>query len=270
VTTLDAARHLSILFGEDVTEADVLQLALDGYLALSVRFVNKAPARYGKSSVFVHRTEMEISNPEANKVIEPGIGGLSPPSGVVSWEKEIEFIDGIWDLLMVGSGRTSVEQRYQFLTDGRAVETLHWGGLLVNRPDGTWCGILEYRSELEHLDKIHVDASYDHSDHYYPADALPSDAALVVRTSALQDLEARLSKPEPNVERPVGQRERTTLLVIIAALAELNGIDVKKPSKAALEIESATIRMGARVAARTIEEHLRHIREAMEKKGAEE
>jgi hypothetical protein len=42
LTVPDAARHLSILFGEDVSEADVLQLALDGHLTLSVHFVNHA------------------------------------------------------------------------------------------------------------------------------------------------------------------------------------------------------------------------------------
>jgi hypothetical protein len=72
------------------------------------------------------------------------------------------------------------------------------------------------------------------------------------------------------VERPVGQRERTTLLEIIAALAELNGIDVKKPSKAALEIGSATIQKGARISARAIEDHLRRIPDALERKGAED
>jgi hypothetical protein len=30
LTVPDAARHLSILFGDDVSEADVLRLALDG------------------------------------------------------------------------------------------------------------------------------------------------------------------------------------------------------------------------------------------------
>ena len=44
----DAARHLTIVFGEPVSEADVLQLGLDGHLKLSVNFVNGAVARYGK------------------------------------------------------------------------------------------------------------------------------------------------------------------------------------------------------------------------------
>ncbi len=47
LTVSDAARHLSILFGEEVSEADVLRLALDGHLTLSVDFVNHASARCG-------------------------------------------------------------------------------------------------------------------------------------------------------------------------------------------------------------------------------
>jgi hypothetical protein len=41
-------------------------------------------------------------------------------------------------------------------------------------------------------------------------------------------------------------------------------IDVAKPSKAAVAIESQTIRMGARVSDRTIEDHLKRIPAALE------
>src|ERR1700722_18386907 len=75
-------------------------------------------------------------------------------------------------------------------------------------------------------------------------------------------MERPVGRPEPDLDRPVGPRERTTLLLIIAALAELARIDVKKPSKAATSIESQTALMGARVAARTIENHLKLIPEA--------
>ncbi len=37
LTVADAARHLTIVCGEDVTEADVLRLALDERLRLSIR-----------------------------------------------------------------------------------------------------------------------------------------------------------------------------------------------------------------------------------------
>jgi hypothetical protein len=49
LTVPEAARHLSALFGEDVTEADILRLALDGHLTLSVYFLNAATARCGKT-----------------------------------------------------------------------------------------------------------------------------------------------------------------------------------------------------------------------------
>ena len=71
------------------------------------------------------------------------------------------------------------------------------------------------------------------------------------------------------MERPVGRRERSTLLVIIAALAKLAKIDVAKPSSAAAKIESETALMGARVAARTIENHLKLIPEALRSKAEE-
>jgi hypothetical protein len=210
--------------------------------------------------------ETEIYNPEFQV-----IGGPRPAvAGEVSWEKEIDYIDGIWDLLMAGAGRTGVEQRYQRLTDGPAVETRRFGGLIVTRPDGKWCEILEYRPTRERLDKSASVSGYDYSDHYYPTDALPSDAVLVVRTSALHDLEALITEPERTMDRPLEWKERATLLVIIAALAKLAKVDIDKPSKAAVAIESQIALMGAHMGVRTIEVHLNRIRDALERKGAED
>ena len=72
-------------------------------------------------------------------------------------------------------------------------------------------------------------------------------------------------KQAPEEEKAVEERERTTLLVLIAALAHEAGIDISKPSKAAGLIEGLTLRINARVAARTIENHLKRIPAALEK-----
>ena len=48
LTVPDAARHLSNVFEEEVSEADILRLALDEHLKLSVYFVNHAHAIRGK------------------------------------------------------------------------------------------------------------------------------------------------------------------------------------------------------------------------------
>jgi hypothetical protein len=44
LTLPDAAKHLTGVCGEEVTEADILRLALDGHLKLSVNFINSAHA----------------------------------------------------------------------------------------------------------------------------------------------------------------------------------------------------------------------------------
>lgn len=69
-------------------------------------------------------------------------------------------------------------------------------------------------------------------------------------------------------ETVFGERERTTLLTLIAALANEAGIDISKPSKAAGLIEGLTMRIEARIAARTIEEHLKRIPTALEKRSS--
>ena len=47
LTLDDAAKQLTIMFGEPVSKADILRLALDGVLILSINFVNGAKARCG-------------------------------------------------------------------------------------------------------------------------------------------------------------------------------------------------------------------------------
>ncbi len=77
---------------------------------------------------------------------------------------------------------------------------------------------------------------------------------------------AEESKPLA-AEKPLGARERTNLLVIIAALAEQASLDLKESWKTAEAIEAMTDRLGARVSARTISEKLKAIPDALERVG---
>jgi hypothetical protein len=267
LTVADAARHLGIIFEEDVSEADVLRLALDGHLTLSVHFVNGARGRCGpivaiKDAQRTIRkedpddwTHLKDSPPpgegEKVQVFSTFIHGVWLGDGrVIECPWETELLDGVWDLTMLGHERLEVEQRYQLLTNGPEVDMRFRDGPLdhpiVSREDGTFCELNE---------------PYFAAKHYFPADALPADSVLVVRTSALR----RLSEPDHKVEKPVKQRERTSLLAIIAALAKKAKIDVTKPSSAAAVIEDETARIGARVARRTIENHLNLIPDVLER-----
>lgn len=63
----------------------------------------------------------------------------------------------------------------------------------------------------------------------------------------------------PKVDTLQGENYRSTLLALIAVLVEEAKLDLTSPSKTAGVIEDFTARLGARVAARTIENHLKRI-----------
>ena len=267
LTVADSARHLSIIFGEDVSEADVLRFALDGHLTLSVYFVNGArgkcgpavPAEDAKRTVlkedpqdWMHLHKGSASEGEGEWFSISPDGSSLGDGRVLEYDQKTVLLDGVWDLTMLGHERLEIEQRYQFFTEGPEVDMRFRDGPLdhpiVSREDGTYCQLHE---------------PYFADKHYFPADTLPADSVLVVRTSALHDLEARLA--DQRAEKAVEQRERTSLLAIIAALAKLAKIDVTKSSSAASTIETQTALMGARVASRTIENHLKLIPEVLDR-----
>jgi hypothetical protein len=66
----------------------------------------------------------------------------------------------------------------------------------------------------------------------------------------------------------VDSRERSSLLTIIAALADLAKVSLEHPSKAAEVIEGRTRALKAPVSKRTIETHLKRIPEALERRGS--
>jgi hypothetical protein len=263
LTVADAARHLSILFGEDVSEADVLHLALDGELTLSVHFVNHTVGRCGPVVPLHDAKREKIPSLNGNEWID-FVVGVQVGDQVIQLSEEVVSLQGVWDLKMRGAERIDVENLYQSLTGGPTVELYSLAGTIVFLESGIHCQLQSHFSDNEFANQENLKKPRNHPDNYYPADGLPADSVLVVKTSALHDLEARQSEPDQKAEKPLKRRERTTLLVMIAALSELAKIDVAKPSGAAVAIESQTVRMGARVAARTIENHLKLIPEAIE------
>ena len=169
----DAARHLSIVFGEDVTEADVLRLGLDGRLRLSVYFVNHVKARCGKVVPFdetvwelvprIFKFPKEQRRKLIDQLKEPGeklrpseLGDIIKNMPVDESEKyyplmrsrniegkrfltlsdDVTTLCGVWDLQLIAAGRIDIECQYQKLTGGPSVilETLE--GIFVEGRDG--------------------------------------------------------------------------------------------------------------------------------------
>lgn len=180
LTLDDAAHHLSLIFDEEVVVADVLRLALDGHLTLSVWFVNKTQARKGRL-VPLSECKMQVlpslkGNPptktlpkscsftqdelpafliEFKEDIAQGNIYLTPDA--LHWSDNDEWlvqedavvsIGGIWDLPMVGGEKLDVEHRFQMETDGPAITLSNLEGAFVRQGE-TYCQLMEDFEENE-------------------------------------------------------------------------------------------------------------------------
>lgn len=153
VTIPDAARHLSQIVNEPVCEADILQMALDGHLKISVNFPNRAEARIGRVIPYkdVPRKVLPTLDGKGTVTYLDGYLLNDSPEGTmpdsetpfIHFQKEVVSIDGIWDLAMQGNERFDIEFDLQQLIGGPEVTMLNIEGTFLNRSDGTWAALQE-------------------------------------------------------------------------------------------------------------------------------
>lgn len=159
LTLQEAARHLSIVFGEEISKADVLRLALDGHLKLSVNFVNRARARGGQV-LPIEEAEYDeyppgyfpnLSIPEEykGKPIKVIRGINLDDKRVLILGTSVETLDGVYDLAMLGNERTDVEHEYQMLTNGPSVTLQGLDGTFLFGEADTMYQLLESFDENE-------------------------------------------------------------------------------------------------------------------------
>jgi len=258
LTVPDAARHLSNIFKEEVSEADILRLALDEHLKLSVYFVNHAHAIRGKV-VSYEKKDKEVNGALFRKRIN------IDNDRYLNLEGEVTSIGGVWDLCMIGNERLEVENKYQNLTDGPKVTLIGLDGAFVVDEDGEIYQIQDSLAKVhiinlnqngpnieeEKADELLSQHKKDREeyvnerkeknpadDYYYPAAGLPQGSVLVVRTQALMELQERLKPSDSKKNTSLDSRSETTYLNIIGAMLETfihrSHGDVDFPSEAKL------------------------------------
>lgn len=266
LTIEDAARHLGNICEGPVTSADVLQLVLDGHLKPSVNLVNGA---YARPCIPVNIGEVEF-------IDMPGIDGRPmriPVNGRV-WQhtdgtfyqvgqKVTQLASGVWDLPMLGGERIDVEYQYQSLTNGPEVTAITLDSVFISSTKGV---LYELQSRFEDSARS-ITSSMD-PNNFHPSGGLPEDSVLVVRRSALTEVEELLTSNEESSaieipEKPLGSRERNGLLTALAVACRIANLDHDRPAKTAgiLHVEAA--RMGINIGETTIEGYLKRIPEAI-------
>jgi hypothetical protein len=174
LTVEETAKRLSITAGEEVTEADVLRLALDGHMTLSVYFVNHARARPGKFVLF-SETEWTFmpplpsipagdpltaeivaqyprhfqqlwhnTPPEQRNNCIPMLKSLATEDNrYINLHEDVLTLTGVWDLPLIGCERIDVEYAYQQLIGGPEVTLEGLEGSFVSQGEDTVCQLQE-------------------------------------------------------------------------------------------------------------------------------
>ena len=230
----DAARHLSIMFGEQVTEADILRLALDSRLTLSLNFVNDVYGRTGviKEASEARHIDVPADMAAAAKVKAPdeyrgawrklcmGIR-LVGSTKVIDLEEGIVKLHGVYDLPMIGGERLDIEHRFQQLTGGPAVTAVAIDGAFVSASNGELAQLQDHYEDNPYAGSRELKKPWHHESNFYPGGGLPADAVLVVRTAALEEFQASLADAadERGNRTDISTRERSTLLKLVISMA---------------------------------------------------
>ncbi len=238
LTLEDSAKYLSAILDEAIRVDELLQLALDGHLILSLNLVNYTKARRGKVT-----QEPNITFHAGDNDGNPGVNLM-----------------GVLDLPMIGAERIEVEQCYQRAVNGPKVRRFSVHGVLLQREKGRLFQLIEsvddidrmlgelpegqrherqlsYHSDMTQINQEQIEQlrenffkakaglqdDDENRDYYrhFPAKFFPRDAVLVVRTKNLTDFLQSLSDTNSVSRQELSLRAETTYLNIIGALLEV-------------------------------------------------
>lgn len=279
LTIDDAANYLSALLAEPVEPKDILQLALENHLKLSINFTKIVDVMEVAISQF-----SEISS--ESSIDNFGQVNFEDKSYHVSTSPQIVKIDGLWDLKLFGSGEDYVKARLlNFLEVNSQVQNSD-SGIYIERDNKTYCLYEQHKDYDEKNSLFLLDSFFENvikientglDDGYYkPMPTIPSHAFLAVSLSSLKEFEHQVELEESHVSKnkkgtdieSVHPKERRTFLIMIAALAEKAGIDIDNDItslEAAKKINRFVDESGFELKLDTVKSKLEEIPDTMER-----
>lgn len=269
MTLTEAANHLSNAMGEQVEVTDLLQMALDKHIKISVDLVNHAKANIGgfvpykdvpvlETPIPVRNGEKEVQKIMMGYLLEP-VEQVVEDTPFLVFSSEVQTIEGIWDLAMLGNEAIQVSSILNQAIGGDEVTLINIDGTFLQRGDDVFASLQEAFPE-----EFEIDISGGKKrkpTQYFPADGVPEECCYIIRTDELQRFIKSVN--EQTIEKPLETRERNTLLSIIGVLCKEAGHDITKPAKTAAILQSTAAQMGISLGESTIEGHIKKVADAL-------
>jgi hypothetical protein len=232
LTIEESAKHLAGVLSESVNEADVLRLALDGRLKLSVNFVNHADTKIGRIVPISEAKRIRGISSKSKFGHHQFQGFLLNNEEVLEFDDVTVPLIGVFDLPLLGGDRLDVEQAYQMAINGPSVTHQEPHGTFVLDAKGRYCQVQKYMDDFDSpvsytpkpgvkLIQANFDLETDQgagtkkrpiwheiliaqsaTDYFHPAASLPRDSVLVVRTDALTDFLKSVDGTPSTMEKP--------------------------------------------------------------------
>lgn len=281
LTLSTAANTLATMLSEPITVADLLQLALEKQLLLSVRMIDLTPALRGQEvgidTIFGANLEsqwvesLDATFADNPRLLQNYLGG----GRCIAWnEDSIEPIDGVWDLPMLPGESYAIEVALARLLNSPLPQLPLHEGVYLKRGD-VYCQLMEplgdfNESQLQTHDDNKLEDEWDHQEdaqaarrayrnNFCPALILPDSAQFVIRTTALNDFIASLT--EPSVEdKPLTTKGKNSYLSLIAVLAKQAGYDLSQRG-ITTSLEAVTQQLDCPVGDDTIRKIIKEVNE---------
>lgn len=265
LTLKDAVSHLAIVFDEDITEADIFRLALDGTLTLSL---------FLPIGISAYRAEMRPFPADHDESLRASM--ISRNGGIdcltITTDETI-WLKGVVDLSMMGGEKFIIEAAY-YERQNVTIERHYGGGGIIVEQSGQLFELTQMY-DAETRGKIYQTLVNQDQDHdqmlrdfarmaYVSLISFPEDGLLIVRTDALLELEKSVNNDqEKKPEKLLSSTERTSLLTIIGSLCDYSKIKYQERGAAA-QIARLTEASGTPVSEDAISKALKKIPDALE------
>ena len=248
-TLEDAAKYISKKIDETITVTNLYDLALNGYLKLSVYFVNNGV--YGVKGELCKSDDVN-QNDSQNRF-------------QIASNELVRQLKGTWDLTMYGQEFLEIKTYFEKSNSGIYVRNVSSNGILLHQ-DGVICKLYQYldidyfwrpdflktQKGKQTIDESTLEAFKTHPEkmdalikkdekglEFFPFYKLSdADGVLVIRSSEVNRFIQSLDNPSP-LEKTLLTKERRKLLALISVLLKEVKVDGSQ-QKVAIAIKEMT------------------------------